>query len=170
MQLTDWIGSIAGVAGAIVAVGAMLVAGRANTRSSEANRIAQTALEMESRVDERQREFRAVEWDAGVTDGESELFSSFELNNVGDSVAKSVTVVLHLNPDRETHELGDIPAKGAKKITSQGLTRWMREAREHDVVHPGFRVHWSSPLGEVSDVSMPIRTFDDFIVRVDEDY
>ncbi|WP_455133593.1 hypothetical protein [Microbacterium aurum] len=45
MHLTDWIGAIAGVVGTVVAVGALVVAGRANARSSKANSIAQEALD-----------------------------------------------------------------------------------------------------------------------------
>jgi len=88
---------------------------------------------------------------------------AFELRNTGDTPAVSVTIVLHLGKGRETHELGNIEAKSAAKVTSDKFVAWMTEAFDHEVVHPGYRVHWSSPLGQVSDVTMPIRTVDDFI-------
>ncbi len=47
MEPTDWIGAIAGVVGVVVAIGALLVAVRANGRSADANRIAREALEVQ---------------------------------------------------------------------------------------------------------------------------
>jgi len=170
MQLTDWIGALTGIVGVLVAIGALRVAARANFRSKEANRIAQTALDIESRVDDRQREFRAVEWDAGVAAEDSGQTFRFELRNAGDTDAIGATVVLQLTPDRETHQLGNIPAKNVAVITSDSLDNWMREAVVHEVVHPAYRVHWSSPLGQVSDITMPARTVDDFIVDFGDDY
>lgn len=161
MLATDGIGAGAGAVGALMAIGALIVAMVANSRSTEANRIARTALEIESRVDERQREFRAVEWDAVVVADKTPL--EFELRNVGDTPAVSVTIVLHLGKERETHALGDIAAKTDAKLTSDKFDAWMTEAFDHEVVNPGYRVHWSSPLGQVSDVTMPRRTVDDFI-------
>jgi hypothetical protein len=161
MFATDWIGALAGAVGTLIAIGAWIVALVANSRSKEANRIARNALEIESRVDERQREFRAVEWDAIVMADETPL--EFELRNTGDTPAVSVTIVLHLGKERETHELGNIAAKSGAKVTSDKFVAWMTEAFDHEVVNPGYRVHWSSPLGQVSDVTMPIRTVDDFI-------
>lgn len=166
MLPTDWIGAVAGAVGALIAIGALIVAMVANSRSTKANRIAQNALEIDSRVDERQREFRAVDWDAAVMADETPL--EFELTNVGDTPAVSVTIVLHLGKERETHALGDIPAKTGAKVTSDRFIAWMTEAFDHEFVHPGYRVHWSSPLGQVSDITMPSRTVDDFIVWEEE--
>ena len=167
MLFTDWIGAIAGSVGALMAIGAFVVSILANLRSTDANRIARNALEIESRVDERQREFRAVDWDAVVTADEESLV--FELRNVGDTPAVSVTIVLQLGKERDTHALGDISPKASVKVTSDNFAAWMTGALEHDFVHPGYRVHWSSPLGQVSDVIMPSRTIHDFIVWEEEE-
>lgn len=140
MQLIDWIGAIGGIGGVLVAIGALIVASRANARSSEANRIAQRALERESLVDERQREFRAVEWDARILNDQDDDPSFFELRNVV-----------------------DIAAKEGAKLTSERFVTWMSEARENEIVHPAYRVQWSSPLGQVSDETIRGKTIDDFI-------
>lgn len=85
------------------------------------------------------------------------------MTNTGDTDAVWVTVVLHLSRERETHAIGNVPAKTTVNIPSARLTAWMVKAREHEVVHPGFRVHWSSPLGQVSDETRPLRDVGDFI-------
>lgn len=144
-----------------VAIASVIVAIVANIRSKD-------ALALQSRIDERDREFRAVEWDTSVASKVDGVATKYVLTNVGDSDAKSVTTVLHLNPDREVHHLGDIPAKHSVTITSPRFTDWMREAVEHEVVNPSARVHWSSPLGQVGDQTLPLKTIHDFIVW-DED-
>lgn len=170
VQPMDWVGAVGGVVGVLVAIGALIVAIAANIRSSEANRISRKAFDRESLIDDRQREFRAVAWEASVDNDETTGSLAFELRNVGDTQAVAVTVVLHLFQDRETYKLGDIPARGAAKITSEGLIHWMRRARERDFFHPGFRVHWSSPLGQVSDEMIPSSSVDDIVDLIDDDY
>jgi hypothetical protein len=139
-----------------VAIASVIVAIVANIRAKE-------ALALQSRIDEREREFRAVEWDTSVPLKVDGVATEFILTNVGDSDARSVTAVLHLNPDREVHHVGDIPAKHSVTITSPQFTDWMREAVEHEVVNPSARVHWSSPLGQVGDETLPMKTIHDFI-------
>lgn len=39
----------------------------------------------------------------------------------------------------------------------------MREAAEHEVVNPSARVHGSSPLGQVGDEMLPMKTIHDFV-------
>jgi len=48
-------------------------------------------------------------------------------------------------------------------ITSPRFTEWMREAAEHEVVNPSARVHGSSPLGQVGDEMLPMKTIHDFV-------
>ncbi len=134
---------------------------------SGATDIARQSLAMSTRVDERQREFRAVDWDATTNLADEESPIAFELTNRGDTDAMSVTLVLYLNPDMQTHALGDVPARTTTSVTSPELTEWMRGALEYEVVHPSYRVHWSSPLGQVSDERYPQRSVEDFI-RWDE--
>lgn len=162
MQPTDWIGAIGGAVGVFVALGALIVAARANARSSEANLIAARAVEMEARIDERQREFRSVDWSARVTEGADSDSFVFELRNDGDTDACSATVVLRLYP-HETHAVGDVPAKGSVSLTSERLDEWMRGAIEHEMVQPGFRIHWSSPLGHPSEETVSAKSVGDFI-------
>ncbi|MFJ3473397.1 hypothetical protein ACIPJ1_10720 [Microbacterium maritypicum] len=156
------------VIGLVVAVLALLVGGAsavyargANRWADDANRTAASALNLQGIIDAREREFRAVDWDADVvTVGSGDAFA---LTNIGETEALAVTVVLKLSRERETYVLERIPAKSTVTLNSAKLTRWMVEARDHEVVHPGYRIHWSSPLGQASDEERPLRSVEDFI-------
>lgn len=160
-EWADWVGAGAGVAGAIVAVVAVFVAGNANRRATEANEIAERALDLEARVDERQREFRAVEWRLRADQQDGRYF--LRLWNIGYTEACNVTLVLFLDPDSEVHALGKVYPGERGRIESPLISEWLTDAAAHEVVHPGFRVHWSSPLGYVSDVTYRLSTLADFM-------
>lgn len=82
----------------------MIVAIVPNSRAKE-------AWALQSRLDEREHEFRAVEWDTSAALNDDGMATESTVTNVGDSDARSVTVVLHLSPDREVHHVGDFPPK-----------------------------------------------------------
>lgn len=158
---------VVAVLAVLAAGGSLLYAKGANDRADVANARAEEAIDLQKRIDERDREFRAVEWDANVANQVNGVVTEYVLTNAGDSDAMSVTVVLYLNPDREVHHVGDIAARQSVTITSPLFIQWMREAVEHEVVTPGARVHWSSRLGQVGDERVSMKTFADFIVQDD---
>lgn len=160
-QPMDALGLIVAILALAVGAASAAYARGANRRADAANSTAAAALDLQAVIDARDREFRAVDWDADVVT--LNAVDALALTNTGDTDARSVTVVLTLSRERETHAIGDVPAKTTISIPSARLTAWMVEAREHEVVHPGYRVHWSSPLGQVSDETYPLRDVGDFI-------
>lgn len=144
----DIAGFVVAVLAAVAAVVAALYAGGANRRADEANRTAEKALDLQSRIDAREREFREVEWDCeyALDDAENVVF---RVTNVGHTDACQVTVIFW-SPDG-THEivrtLGDI-AVGAH--ADVGVKTEMRGQSAVELLlfrDTHWRVHWSSPLG-----------------------
>ena len=152
------------IAGFVVAVVAVLVAVGSVIYAARADRTAKDALNLQVAVDARQREFRSVVWEAESTADDEDPPNAFTLTNAGDTDAREVSVVLQLGwRERETHHLGDIPARETRTITSDAFAAWIVGARDHEYVHPAYRVHWSSPLGQVDDQDVPARDIIDFM-------
>lgn len=132
----------------------------ANELAVEANRVAGEALAHEARVDARQREYRFVAWELSY-EYDSTAPAVFVLRNIGDTDAETVTVVLRFDPERELHKPGGIAAGASARIPATGAAQqWMRDGAEFDVLAPGFKVHWSSPLGQVDEFESPLRSID----------
>lgn len=145
-----WIGAIGGVIGGIGAVGAWIVAIRANGRAAEANRTSREALDLQSRIDQREREYRNVEWTAT-----HDRSGGFTLTNSGLTDATQVTLVMRNFAGSERHDLGDIPAQSSVSVQSAAAAAWMREAESSMPLSPPYFVHWSSPLGVADQREMP---------------
>ena len=156
------IGSVGGVGAWIVAMRANRRADRANTLVDEANSTAKAALDLQARIDEREREYRDVvlwgEW--ANRPGGDELEAVFVVRNDGLTTACSVTLALSHNGIRECHDLGDIYAQEEVRVTISSDT-WIdengRERIDQRVFdRTGYRLHWSSLLGQVSSVEVPV--------------
>lgn len=151
VEIVAWLGAAGGVLGAVGAVGAWIVAIRANGRAAEANRTSREALDLQSRIDQREREYRHVEWTAEYNGG-----AGFTLTNSGLTDATQVTLVLrHLEEPDERHDLGDIPAQGSVSVDSVAAAAWMSGAASTLPTSPPYFVHWSSPLGVADQREMP---------------
>lgn len=138
--------AIGGVVAAAGAVGAWVVAMRANRRADAANVTAERALDLQSRIDAREREYRAVRW-KGEWDLDDAGRIVFRLTNTGHTPACSVTAVVTRDGDDVVRELGDVAAgaHGDVRISTQMTGQAAVEVlRRQDTP---FEVHWSSPLG-----------------------
>ncbi|MEW1706973.1 hypothetical protein AB0230_07000 [Microbacterium sp. NPDC089190] len=147
------------VAGTLIAAGALIVAGRANRRADVANAQAavandraQEALDLQRRIDERAREFTDVRWEIDVDSAWSGgRFTGVAFRNVGLTPARDVTFVVEVDGWGTADVLtAEEVLPGYKAgFTSEAAAFWMD--KNHDLVplHPPFRVHWSSPLGNV---------------------
>lgn len=138
---------IAGLAVLVAAVSARY-AQLANRRAAEANKTAQQALDLQARIDAREREFHQVTWEGQYAlAGDDEVV--FELTNVGLSPAHDVTVVITPNGmERETLEFDLIaPGQSAQSRMRHGWEG--RTVLEMMLLQDDpFEVHWSSPLGK----------------------
>jgi hypothetical protein len=143
------------IAGFVVAVLAVLIAAAslvyakgANDRADVANRTAREALDLQARVDAREREYRDVSWRSSFDHGRG-----FTLTNDGLTDAHRVTLILYGDQDRELHRLGDIRAGQSATVQSRLASVWMREYERSMPLAPPFMTHWSSPLGVASQYS-----------------
>lgn len=142
------------IAGFVVALLAVVMAGAsavfargANVRASEANRTAERALDLQARLDDREREFREVRW-KGEYDLNEARQPLFRLTNVGMTHARSVTLVVAVpGKPNSAYALGDIDS-GASADLLVGEDPMDRDAIELMLfTDDPWRVHWSSPLG-----------------------
>lgn len=141
-------GFVVAVFAAIAALLAAVYAGGANRRADEANRTAERALDLQARIDAREREFREVDWECGYAIDESESVV-FRVKNTGHTDACQVTVIF--SAPGGSHEiaqaLGDI-AVGAEKVVSVDTEMSGQSAVEVLLLQDTqWRLHWSSPLG-----------------------
>lgn len=147
------------VAALVVAILAMAAAGAsaliakgANTRADTANARAREALDLQKRIDDREREFRDVRWRGSVERHHGDGPDEFRLANEGLTQAESVVLVIEYSDrPREDYHLGTVGAGEWKGVRSEGLAGWMSAVVVSMPVYPGFTVHWSSPLGQVQE-------------------
>lgn len=145
------------IAGFVVALVAALAAGAsalyalgANRQAAVANQRASEALELQHRIDDREREFRDVAWESSWHEA-----TGFTLRNVGLTDAHHVTLVLHDAHDSERHDLGLVAAGQSVDVDSPRVASWMVAMREFLPLGPGYLVHWSSRLGQPSEFRTP---------------
>ncbi|MGC0371220.1 hypothetical protein [Microbacterium sp. SLBN-111] len=155
----NWISGGAAVVGTLIAAGALVTAGRANRRadianaqSAEANDRAREALDLQRRIDERAREFTDVRWEIKVDSSWSGgRYTGVSFRNVGLTSARDATFVIEVEgwatPDVLTAE--EVLPGYAAGFTSKAAAFWMDKNDDLVPLHPPFRVHWSSPLGNV---------------------
>lgn len=156
------------IAGFVVAVLAVVASGAsalyalgANRRADEANRTARAALDLQARIDEREREYRDVDWEA-----EWHPETGLTITNSGLTDANHVTAVLRGPLGTERHDLGDLRSGESATIDSAVASAWMKENKRSMPSSPPFFVHWSSPLGVAEDRDVTSRSLfmlaDDF--------
>lgn len=135
------------------AVASALYARGANARADVANERATEALDLQRRIDERAREFVDVDWKLEVDrDWSGGRFTGVAFRNIGLTPAHDVTFVIDL-PEFATEVFkSDAVNPGyAAGFISDATGWWMEKNRPSVPEHPPFRVHWSSPLGNVDD-------------------
>lgn len=145
MSMSDLIAAIA----VLMAIGSFIVAVLAYRRSSE-------AAALQSRIDEREREFREVSWHTGWRgDIEQDQTVILRLENTGLTSAVQVTLVLEMQGGDQAFHMGDIPAgdfaDAHPRTDLKGPVGAAFLALSGNGV--AFRVHWSSPLGQVGTFS-----------------
>lgn len=158
----NWISGLAAVASAGVAIGALVVAARANQRSdianeqaAIANRRAGEALDLQRRVDEREREFRRVAWTAGWIHDDSRDMSAFTIVNSGLTKACSVTLVLDGPSGLKAFAVGDIAPGQSRRVFPEESLKAAFVASTLELQSYPWEVHWSSPLGAPSSYFRP---------------
>lgn len=149
-------GFVVALLAAVGAVWAAVAANGANRRADEANRTAEKALDLQSRIDAREREFREVEWDASYDIGADEAIV-FRVKNTGHTDACQVTVVFTA-PDGSTEiarSLGDIASGRHADVSVESEMTGQSAVEVLLLQHYPWRVHWSSPLGQVESFRHP---------------
>ena len=163
------LGEVVGVAGAVVAVGALVVAflarldSRAAARASTVSATAaEQSLELSRLLSERQVERTDVEWARVKRKGERAVVA---YRNIGATTAYAVTAVLTINGQRFDLPFGDVEPNGliehdASELYNQAAQRHVAHVRNAAsagvtvVGGPRFevtaRISWQSELGTPS--------------------
>lgn len=151
----DWFSGIATLVAALVAMGALVVAIRANRRAdaanahaAEANAQAAEALALQHQVDARAREFRDVTWAMGWSPWTpADCPPQLQLRNGGTTHARAVTVLLSTPTHQELLTAGDIDA-GDVVLMDVHDGKLGPGGNHIELVRDAiYRVHWTSPLG-----------------------
>jgi len=142
------------IAGLVVAVLAALAAGAsslyalgANRRADTANERANDALDLQKRIDAREREFRDVTW-SGAWVSDSSGTPVFRVSNRGLTTACSVTIVYSYNALRYVESVGDLEPSAYVDLAPETAAADEIVLELMLRVNAAFRVHWSSPLGQ----------------------
>lgn len=135
-------GFVVGAISMLIAAASALYAKGANARADEANRVATAALDLQARIDSREREYRDVTWSASY-----KRDVGFTLTNEGLTEAREVVLVLHGGNERELHRVGDVAHGQSATVVSRVAAEWMRDNEASMPLAPAFTAHWSSPLG-----------------------
>lgn len=157
----DWISGGAAVSSVVVAVGALVVAWKANRRSAEANaqsvvanERAREALDLQRLIDERAREFSDVRWELTVDrEWSGGRFTGVAFRNVGLTPARDVTFIIEVEgwATADVFIAAEVHPGYAAGFTSKAAGFWMEENESLIPLWPAYRVHWSSPLGNVAE-------------------
>lgn len=146
MEIAGFVVAVLAAVGALVAA---WYAGGANRRADEANRTAERALDLQSRIDAREREFREVEWECDYALDEADNVV-FRVKNSGHTDACQVTVVFWAPGG--THEVasgvGDVAAGTHTDVPVVTEMKGQAAVEVLLLQDTPYRVHWSSPLGQ----------------------
>lgn len=153
MEIAGFVVAVLAAVGAVVAA---LYAGGANRRADEANRTAAKALDLQSRIDAREREFREVMWTCDYElDADENIV--FRVKNTGHTDARQATVVFWAPGG--THEImrniGDIPAGAFADASVETEMKGQTAVEVLLLQDTAYRVHWSSPLGHAETYKYP---------------
>ncbi|RBO70878.1 hypothetical protein DSP71_19430 [Microbacterium sp. H6] len=145
MEIAGFVVALVAALGAAVAA---LYAGGANRRADEANRTAEKALDLQARIDAREREFREVMWecDYALDDADNIVF---RVQNTGFTDARQATAVFWA--PNGTHEIvravGDVAAGAFADVRVETEMRGQSAVEVLLLMDTPWRMHWSSPLG-----------------------
>lgn len=150
------------IAAFVVAVLAVLAAGAsalyargANTRADTANERAADALDLQKRIDDRQREFRLVRWSASWDPLAAADTPTVWLRNTGLTPAVDVTLLVKTFVDEKMFRFERV--EPGEKVEAIFGAPDAAHAAFHFVRDSVCRVHWSSPRGEVHEIDAPIK-------------
>lgn len=157
----NWISGGAAVVSAAVAVAALVLARNANRRSAEANAQsvvanegAREALDLQRRIDERAREFIDVRWQLSVDrEWSGGRFTGVTFRNVGLTPARNVTFIIEVEgwATADVFTAEAVEPGYAAGFISKAAAYWMEQNEDLIPLRPAFRVHWSSPFGNVAE-------------------
>jgi hypothetical protein len=139
----------------IISLSALAVAIASATFTALAAKRATVSLRLQRSIDARSREFREVSWDASIL-RQQRLPDKwvFELRHTGLTVAKDVTLVVDLD-ELVKFDLGDVAPGESRIVEPPSASVWYQRNQQSAPLHPGFRVHWSSPEGFPSERLYP---------------
>lgn len=149
------------IAAFVVAVLAVFAAGAsafyargANSRADTANARAAEALDLQRRIDERQREFELVRWSASWNPLAPDNTPTVWLRNTGLTPAVDVTLLVKTFVDEKLFHFDRVDPGG--KVEAVFGAPDAVNAAFHFVRESMCRVHWSSPHGNVHDTDANI--------------
>jgi|SRR6478736_6629179 len=138
----------------VVAIVSVVVAVVANARAKD-------ALDLQKRIDAREREFRDVTWSLSWSPwtGPSEK-PALQLTNSGLTTATNVTLMITLPSSQQALRVGTIEPGETRTLEVE----YDRPGPAHNHIElirdPAYRLHWSSPLGHPDEVRATARDFD----------
>ncbi|MEV8360295.1 hypothetical protein [Microbacterium sp. NPDC076895] len=148
---------LAGLIVAVLATAAaalsLLYARGANRRADVANARAEEALDLQRRIDEREREFRDVQWAISWSPWTKQTEKpAVQLTNAGLTTATNVTLVLTLPTMQQVLNVGTVEPGETRTLDIE----YPKVGPAHDHIElirdPLWRVHWSSPLGHPDEI------------------
>jgi len=153
MEIAGFVVAVLAAVGAVVAA---FYAGGANRRADEANRTAARALDLQARIDAREREFREVEWDCDYAIDHADRLV-FRVKNTGHTNACQVTVVFWAPSGgyEIARPVGDIAAGESSGVSFETDMKGQIALEAMLLQDTGYRLHWSSPLGQVETYRHP---------------
>lgn len=139
----------------LLAIASIVIAAVSATNAHKSRKRADEALDHQKRLDEREREFRDVQWRPSFFTG-PDAPVSFVLRNDGLTDACGVTVVVHdAPPGVTTVRRCDRLAPGESVSVELDYTAAQRDKLRIGTT-PHHVVHWSSPLGHPEQIDVPL--------------
>lgn len=143
-------GFVVAVVASLVAVASAWFALGANRRADTADTRATEAVDLQRRIDEREREFRSVSWHgAWEAPTEPDAVPLFQLTNTGLTDASGVTLVLEMPRGAQAYNLGDLPHGDHRTAPLHTNMRGPAAPAVLELHGLQYEVHWSGPLGQV---------------------
>ncbi|WP_454117854.1 hypothetical protein [Microbacterium lacticum] len=155
MELAGLIVSALAVA---AAAWSLFYAWGANRRADVANARAEEALDLQRRIDEREREFRDVHWGISWSPWTKPTEKpAVQLTNAGLTTARNVTLVLTLPTMQQALNVGTVEPGETRTLDID----YPKLGPAHDHIElirdPLWRIHWSSPLGHPDETKASAR-------------
>ncbi|MBD8219667.1 hypothetical protein IFU40_13595 [Microbacterium sp. CFBP 13617] len=140
----------------VIAVVAVGVAAVSAVIALVANMRSKDALDLQTRIDERQREFELVRWSASWNALAPDSAPTVWLRNTGLTPAVDVTLLVRTYVDEKLFRFDRV--EPGEKVEAVFAAPDAAHAAFHFVRDSACRVHWSSPRGNVHDTDSAIKS------------